>query len=122
MARQAGHRRFRRIARPDTSRSTSSRIVKNDSTAPQATSGALATIAIRKPCRNTSGCNCASPIRPASGRIAATNSSDAARATASLTPLANPRVPRVRRRQHGRGERRHHPSATIGHARPNPSR
>src|SRR6516164_6082873 len=71
-------------------RRTSSRIVKNDSTAPQATGTALARIAIRKPCRNTSGCDCALPVRPASGGIAATNSSDPARATALLTPLATP--------------------------------
>src|SRR5215467_1336743 len=78
------------LAAAGAARSASSRIVKNDSTAPQATSAALARIAIRKPCRNTSGCDWASPVRPASGGIAATNSSDAARATALLTPLATP--------------------------------
>ena len=91
-------------------RSASWRIVKNDSTAPLAASAALARIAIRKPCRNTSGCDWASPVRPASGGIAATNNSDAARATALLTPLAGPAcrtsaiasTVAVERRRHGR--------------------
>ena len=71
-------------------RSTSLRMVSSESTAARTSKPALARMASRKPCRNTAGCACASPVRPASGGIAATNSSDAARATALLTPLAMP--------------------------------
>src|SRR5262249_26237649 len=69
-------------------RSTSLRMVSSESTAPSTSKPALVRIASWKPCRNIAGCACASPVSPASGGIAATNSSDAARATALLTPLA----------------------------------